>query len=486
MKKIILLVTSLILLNFTSYADIKPELVTNVKKAITTIHTRSSISAYGGNGSWQGTGFIADKNKGLIVTNSHVVGTGAIADYYLTFHNGQKTEAKLAYYDIWQDVAILKFDPKTIPADTTSISFSDKETKIDQQVFIMGNNEAQEFSFHMGNISNLNDINGHLPQQSYIINLNSAGGSSGSPVMDTEGKAVALNYGGSKTYAIALKGDYVKNILENLGKNQLPPRQHIGAITAIYSLDDAVKHRNFPEETMTKYLKDFPDAKNKVIAVKECIPGSPCEKHLKAGDIIWKINGKHITSKLYIFDHTMDNTTDHKVKLNIYRDGKDFDVEVPLYNIHDYQINKLVNFAGAVFFQADDYYSSTTGTPHGALAVTNIISGSSFSVIPESFNFGDGDFFRLSPIKLGLNFVDNLDDIVKVIPQIYKDKYSTIEYKNYLPYRKNYTGTLGAFNFNQTKLIKDIKFDAIDNNPRILEFDLEDNIWKSEPIDLGE
>jgi S1-C subfamily serine protease len=195
-------------------ADISPAVLENIRKGVITIDSRISISAYNDTGNFKGTGFIADKNSGLVVTNAHVVNPASIGTYYATFFNGKQSEAKLLYYDSWQDFAILKIDPKEFPEDTKNIPFSKEPAKLGQDVFIVGNNEAQDFSFHSGYLANLYDINGGMPQHTYVVNLNVSGGSSGSPLVNLKGEALGINYGGSQTYGLSLKGEYITYALK--------------------------------------------------------------------------------------------------------------------------------------------------------------------------------------------------------------------------------------------------------------------------------
>ena len=62
---------------------INPKSIDKVEKAIVNIETRIAVSAYLDPGSWRGTGFITDKENGLVVTNNHVVGGASIGTYFL-------------------------------------------------------------------------------------------------------------------------------------------------------------------------------------------------------------------------------------------------------------------------------------------------------------------------------------------------------------------------------------------------------------------
>lgn len=190
-----------------------------------------------------------------------------------------------------------------------------------------------------------------MPQGTYIINLNVTGGASGSPVLNDKIEAIGVLYGGGKTYSLALHGDYVIRTLESLKNNKEPIRQHMGIISDLYSLNKAVRHNNFPKEEMDKYIKKFPDSRNRVISVKTVLAGSPAEKVLKAGDIIWAINDKELGGNLAMFDREMDNSKNAVTKLVIFRDGKKLEQTVNLYNVNNNKISRMVNFGGAIFLK---------------------------------------------------------------------------------------------------------------------------------------
>ena len=60
-------------------------------------------------GAAQGTGFVVDADAGLVVTNRHI-STVSPAIYRLRFFDGSVAPARVLYYDVSQDFAILKFN----------------------------------------------------------------------------------------------------------------------------------------------------------------------------------------------------------------------------------------------------------------------------------------------------------------------------------------------------------------------------------------
>lgn len=489
MKKLLILSKILFIINLFVFnnivlasSEISSAIFEKAKKAIVIIDTRIAISAYEDTNSWTGTGFINEKKNGYIVTNTHVIGLSSIGTYFVTFYNGEQAEAKLIYYDIWQDYAVLKVASTDIPESAMEIPFSSESPKLNQKVFVVGNTEAQGFSFHTGYLSDLYNIDGMMPQGTYIINLNITGGASGSPVLNDKIEAIGVLYGGGKTHSLALHGDYVTRTLESLKNNKEPARQHIGIISDLYSLNKAVRHNNFPKEEMDKYIKKFPDSRNRVISIKTVLAGSPAEKVLKAGDIIWTINDKELGGNLAMLDREMDNSKNAVTKLVIFRDGKKLEQTVNLYNINNNKISRMVNFGGAIFFEVDDYFSNKSGIPLKSLAIASVQSGSSFSSIPTFFTKDYKNVYRLQIFAIKDLKLNNLDDLIKLMPNITKDKFITIRFKNYQPYYAH-------FGYNEIisshdKMRADIALDSIDTKPYIFKYNNVSHEWDTENIKL--
>ncbi|MGC0372427.1 MAG: hypothetical protein DGJ47_001140, partial [Rickettsiaceae bacterium] len=397
--------------------------IEKIRKSIVTINTRVPMSAYDHSGSWSGTGFIVDSDKGYIATNNHVVGRAAVGTYFVTFHNGQQAEAKLVFNDEYIDFAVLQINTKDLPLEYEVVEFTEQKPQLGAKMLVVGNTEGQGFSFHHGHLADLYEISGGMPQGSYNINLNIAGGASGSPVLNDDNKAVAVLYGGGKTHAIALKGDYVRHILSDLRKGSEVRRKHIGVITHLTSLDKAVKHRNFPKDKMDSYLKDFPDARNRVVTVHSVLNGSTAQGLIKAGDILWKINGKKVGADLCNFDLAMSQHDKNEVQITVIRKGKEITQTIKLYNLNDNAVNKMVEFAGGLFFKADDYMSHMSGVKLGDVMLANVQPGSSFSNIKEGWYQDGKTSYRIVMSSLNNHPINNLEDVVSAITEAVSQKY---------------------------------------------------------------
>ena len=472
---------TLFVLTTKVYADgTKIKEIEKIRKAIVTINSRIPVSAYMNTGSWSGTGFIVDGQKGFLVTNSHVVGRVSVGTYFITFHNGQQAEAKVVYYDQYADFAIMQIDPKAFPTEFEIVEFTNEIPKLGSDVFIVGNTEGQGFSFHNGYLSDLYEINGEMPQGSYVINMNSTGGASGSPILNIENKAIGVLYGGGKTHSLALKGEYVTHVLKELQADKIhPSRKHIGVITELYSLDKAVKHRNFSKEEMSNYIKDLPDARNRAIIVRKVLPGGTAEGKILPGDILWQVEGKQIGADLCLLDLALSNSTSDKVKLTIIRNGKKLEQEVKLYDLETNKISKMLDFAGGLFFEADDFVAAKSGIPIGSVALANVQTGSSFSSIPEMFVQDYKSIYRIQIKSINGTKINSLADLTGATNKAIKQKYVNLEYMNFQPYFPAFGADRGFISAHEA-LMQDITFDSIESKPRILKYDPKVSEWISE------
>lgn len=481
MQKIfkLFILSFIVILNSSIFAnEINITTLDKLKRAVVSIDARISKAAYISVGSWLGTGFVIDKVNGLIITNNHVLGPASIGSYIITFSNGEQIEAKPLYYDIWQDYAILKVEPSELPSEIEQINFSKELVKPSDEVYVVGNAEGQGFSYHLGHVSNTNEISGAMPQGSYIVNLNTMGGASGSPVVNSKNEAIGILYGGAKTYAIALKSSYIIPALESIKQGSVPVHKHIGIISNLYSLNKAVRHRNFPKDVMVDFLKKFPLANNKVIVVDRFIKGTEASTFLKVGDIIWEANNIPVGGDLAVLDKAM-NESNELINLTVYRGSDKITVKVPVYDVNDNKITSMISFGGANFYQADDMISARTGVAIGSLVATNIDEGASFSDISTKWQSEYKSFYSLNLTSINNVNVKNLNDLVQAIPNAIDQKFITIEYNNFYPYHQSFGGDLISA---QTNYIKDISLDSVDSSAKLLKLNSNSLEWKIQDI----
>lgn len=172
-------------------------MLNKLNQGVVNIETTIVYSAYRNAGITGGTGFLINKEKGIFLTNSHIVSPGSVCRYTIRFSDGKEAKAKLVYYDPWQDFAFLEVSPKEIPESTDALRLKPKGVAENEEVFIIGNNGGKEYSFLSGRVANRFESMGYFPNQSFRITLNNAPGSSGSPVLNMDGEVIGLIHSGN-------------------------------------------------------------------------------------------------------------------------------------------------------------------------------------------------------------------------------------------------------------------------------------------------
>lgn len=348
MKRLCLSAAFWVLAVAPSRAAIDGALVARLKRTVVNVQRSWTVGINSeGSGRFGASGFIVDAKRGIIATNHHVAGSGPSV-FKIVFENGQSTEARLLHYDAWHDFAFLKIDPAQPGFPLQEVSLGDSsELQEQDDVVMIGNNDVHEYSVKFGKVSNLVLNKGQRHSAALQTTFDRAGGSSGSPVFDAHGKAVAIHFGGTETTSFELKINYLKDALARLQAGEPLRRGDAGLALSLLLVSDAQKHFHLPDALARKVLALRPKLKY-MISVGSRIPGTPASERFLPGDQILAIDGTWIGDDLYRFDRIVDDKVGGEVEIQAVRAGSEFTVKLPVRDAEALKARRFARFAGGV------------------------------------------------------------------------------------------------------------------------------------------
>ncbi|XP_034207246.1 protease Do-like 7 isoform X4 [Prunus dulcis] len=184
------------------------------------------------------------------------------------------------------------------------------------------------------------------------------GGSSGSPVVDWLGRAVALNAGSKSSSASAffLPLERVVRALKFLQKGRDSfvnkweavsiPRGTL-QVTFVHKGFDETRRLGLQSETEQLVRHASPLGETGMLVVENVVPGGPAYKCLEPGDVLVCMNGEVITQFLKL-ETLLDDSVNQKIEMQIERGGKPLTVDLVVQDLHSITPNYFLEVSGAV------------------------------------------------------------------------------------------------------------------------------------------
>ncbi|EGP86655.1 Peptidase, trypsin-like protein [Zymoseptoria tritici IPO323] len=304
----------------------------------------------------EATGFVVDAERGYILTNRHVVGAGPFWGYCI-FDNHEECDVYPVYRDPVHDFGILRFDPKAIKyMPLASLVLRPDLAKVGSEIRVVGNDAGEKLSILSGVISRL-DRNAPEYGEGYSdFNTNyiqaaaaASGGSSGSPVVNIDGFAVALQAGGRADGAATdyfLPLDRPLRALECIRAGKPVERGTIQTQWILKAFDEC-RRLGLTSKWEDQVRKQFPKETGMLVA-EVVLPKGPGHQKLEEGDVLLKVNGELLTQFVRL-DDILDSSVGGQVKLLIQRGGEDMEVELSVGDLHAITPDRFVSVAGASF-----------------------------------------------------------------------------------------------------------------------------------------
>lgn len=168
-----------------------------------------TIYAYFGSspGASQGSGFVADAKEGYILTNSHVITSAGdtsgsstpepAKEVYVEFKDRDRVRARIVGWDVFDDVGLLRVDPKAHPLVQVPLGDSNA-VRVGEPVAAIGSPFGNENSLAVGVVS---AVRRSIRSLTSSYNLTDAiqtdapinHGNSGGPLFDARGRVIGIN-----------------------------------------------------------------------------------------------------------------------------------------------------------------------------------------------------------------------------------------------------------------------------------------------------
>ncbi|SMC25478.1 serine protease Do [Desulfacinum hydrothermale DSM 13146] len=263
-----------------------------------------------------GSGFIIDANKGLILTNNHVVAKAT--EVKVKLDSGREYKAKILGQDPKTDLALIQVKPDKGFPKALSLGDSDA-VRVGDWVLAVGNPFGLGQTVTVGIISAKGRIIGAGPYDDFLqtdaaINP----GNSGGPLLDMNGRVIGINT------AIVAHGQGIGFAIPiNMAKELLPQLESGKVVRGWLGVTI--------QDLTPELAKHFGIRDQKGVLISGLLPGSPAQKAgLQQGDVIVSFNGQKVDNARSLSRMVAAVQPGTRVAVDIIRDGHNRQILVTL------------------------------------------------------------------------------------------------------------------------------------------------------------
>jgi len=377
------------------------------------------------NSTAEATGFVVDAERGLILTNRHVVTPGPVTAE-ATFLNREEVQLYPVYRDPVHDFGFYRYDPKKLHfIHPKALALYPEGAQIGREIRVVGNNAGEQLSILAGTLARLdreapeygiaryNDFNTFYLQAA----SGTSGGSSGSPVIDIRGRVVALNAGGATGAASSfyLPLGRVRRALRLIEEGR-PVTRGTLATVFVYTPYDELERLGLTSDTEAVVRKTFPGLTG-MLVVNDVLPGSQGSGVLQPGDILVRLNGRLVT-QFEPLEDVLDNSVGRLVDVELERGGKIVSAKLPVTDLNRITPDSYLEFGDAVVNTLSYQQARDFNVPVRGAYVAN-----------PGYVFGAAGIPRGAVITaVGSTPVANVEEMEKVIATLGDGDRTTVRY----------------------------------------------------------
>ncbi len=365
----------------------------------------------GGSG---GTGFVVDAERGIILTNRHIVGSGPVR-FSATFQNQERVDAMPLYRDPVHDFAFLRYDPAKLQyAKPESLQLRPDKVRTGLNIRVLGSDGGEQLSILTGTIARIdreapsygrygyNDFNTFYLQAA----SSTSGGSSGSPVIDFDGDVVALNAAANTRTASSffLPLYRVQHALKRLQDNEAIDR---GTLQTLFA------HRPFRslrrlglDQATEDSVRQLDPTNNGMLTVSQILPDGVADGQFVEGDILVSVDGQLIANYVDL-EAILDASIDKQLNVELVRQGEAIQVAVAVADLHALSPDRFVEIGDSIFQNMSIQHSRAMNLPQQGVVIVRP------GYFLERANVPAGSVIT----ELDGRQLNNVDDLLSVLRQ---------------------------------------------------------------------